>query len=104
MNPKIKLGAPRRSLQTVQRELLNELLPYQRRWVSDPSRWKFGLMARQVGKDQAAGCEGILDCLKAESKGQKIDWLIVAPSERQSLEALQRWKESAERANIAIAG
>ena len=29
-------------------------LPYQKRWALDESRWKFGLMARQVGKDFSA--------------------------------------------------
>jgi phage FluMu gp28-like protein len=80
-----------------------DLLPYQREWASDPSRWKFGLMARQVGKDHAAACEGILDCALAESQGRKTTWLIVAPSERQSLEALQKWKEQAEMLKMTIA-
>ena len=71
----------------------NQLLPYQRRWVDDQARWKFGLMARQVGKDFASGFEGMAECALAESKGRKIDWLIAAPSERQSLESLERWKE-----------
>ena len=71
----------------------NQLLPYQRRWVDDNARWKFGLMARQVGKDFASGFEGMAECALAESKGRKIDWLIAAPSERQSLESLERWKE-----------
>ena len=34
------------------------LLPYQQRWVEDESRWKFGLMSRQMGKDFSAA-EGI---------------------------------------------
>jgi phage FluMu gp28-like protein len=73
-----------------------ELLAYQRRWVDDTARWKFGLMSRQVGKDLSAAYEGIQDCLLAEAAGKKTDWLIVAPSERQSLESLNKWKEWAE--------
>jgi phage FluMu gp28-like protein len=84
-------------------ELFQLLLPYQQTWVDDHARWKFGLMARQVGKDFASGFEGVADCALAEADGRKIDWLIAAPSERQSLEALQKWKEWAEMFHIAIA-
>ena len=72
------------------------LLDYQKRWVDDSSRWKFGLMSRQVGKDFSAGYEGVLDCILKELEGRKTDWLIVAPSERQSLESLGKWKAWAE--------
>jgi phage FluMu gp28-like protein len=80
-----------------------QLLPYQKRWVDDYARWKFGLMARQVGKDFASGFEGVADCALAEAEGRKIDWLIAAPSERQSLEALQKWKDWAEIFDVSIA-
>ncbi|HEX3718607.1 MAG TPA: terminase family protein [Verrucomicrobiae bacterium] len=79
-----------------------ELLPYQKRWANDKSRWKFGLMARQVGKDFASGFEGIRDCVEAELAGRKVDWLIAAPSERQSLESLQKWKDWAESFKLAF--
>ena len=72
--------------------LLDHLLPYQKDWARDGSRWKFGLMARQVGKDFSAAFEGMADCAEAEAAGQKVEWLIASPSERQSLEALQKWK------------
>jgi phage FluMu gp28-like protein len=67
-------------------------LKYQRDWANDDARWKFGLMSRQVGKDFAAGFEGIRDILQHDRKKEKTDWLIAAPSERQSLESLQKWK------------
>ena len=79
------------------------LFPYQRRWADDPSRFKFGLMARQVGKDFAAGFEAIRHCYAADQKKQKVDWLIVAPSERQSLESLRKWKDWAESFKVPIA-
>jgi phage FluMu gp28-like protein len=85
-------------------KLRDRLLPYQRHWVNDGSRWKFGLMARQVGKDFSSGFEGIADCASAERAGRRIDWLIAAPSERQSLESLGKWKRWAEMFKIAIAG
>ncbi len=71
----------------------NLLLPYQRRWADDNSRWKFGLMSRQTGKDFCAAEEGVRDCFMHEKNGGKTTWLIVAPSERQSNEALAKWKE-----------
>jgi len=88
---------------TAPSNFIKQLLPYQRRWVQDHSRWKFGLMARQVGKDFAAGFEGIADCAWAERHRRKMDWLIVAPSERQSLEALEKWKEWTQTFKLSIA-
>ena len=81
-----------------------ELLPYQKRWANDKSRWKFGLMSRQVGKDFSAGFEGVRDCVEAELAGKKVNWLIAAPSERQSLESLQKWKDWAETFKVALKG
>jgi phage FluMu gp28-like protein len=78
-------------------------LPYQRRWAGDQARWKFGLMARQVGKDFSSGFEGMADCALAERAGRKITWLIAAPSERQSLESLRQWKQWAEMHRMTIA-
>jgi phage FluMu gp28-like protein len=69
------------------------LLAYQTRWADDESRWKFGLMSRQVGKDYASGYEGILDIIREERDGGKKDWLIAAPSERQALESIGKWKD-----------
>jgi phage FluMu gp28-like protein len=60
-------------------------------------------MARQVGKDFAAGFEAIRHCYAADQKKQKVDWLIVAPSERQSLESLRKWKDWAESFKVPIA-
>ncbi len=82
----------------------SELLPYQRRWADDEARWKFGLMSRQVGKDFASGFEGVRDILRAEKAGDKRDWLIAAPSERQSLESLQKWKDWTVAFKTSLAG
>jgi phage FluMu gp28-like protein len=79
------------------------LLPYQRAWVNDHSRFKFGLMARQVGKDFAAGFEGMVECALAECVGRKTDWLIASPSERQSLESLGKWKTWGEVIHLTLA-
>lgn len=82
---------------------LDLLLPYQRRWVDDETRWKIGLMSRQVGKDFSSGAEGIRDCYSAELKKEKTTWLIGAPSERQALESFEKWKEWAEAFKVSIA-
>jgi phage FluMu gp28-like protein len=82
----------------------SKLLPYQRRWAEDGSRWKFGLMSRQAGKDFASGNEGIRDILRAEKKGEKRDWLIAAPSERQSMESLGKWKDWAQAFKVSLKG
>jgi phage FluMu gp28-like protein len=77
-------------------------LPYQQRWADDKARWKFGLMARQVGKDFASGLEGIRDIIAMEKQKKSTDWLIAAPSERQSLESLGKWKDWAAEYKFAI--
>jgi phage FluMu gp28-like protein len=79
-----------------------ELLPYQKAWANDKSRWKFGLMSRQVGKDFGAGFEGVRDCVEADLAGKKVDWLIAAPSERQSLESFDKWKYWCESFKVAL--
>jgi phage FluMu gp28-like protein len=82
---------------------LDILLPYQRDWATDGSRWKLGLMARQTGKDFGSGAEGAADCWRHELGREKTTWLIAAPSERQSLESLEKWKEWAEAFKLSIA-
>src|SRR5439155_17301087 len=79
------------------------LLPYQRSWADDDARWKIGLMSRQVGKDFSSGEEGIRDCVQHELDNNKVDWLIGAPSERQALESLNKWKDWAEAYKLTIA-
>lgn len=79
------------------------LLPYQRAWADDDARFKIGLMARQVGKDFSSGEEGIRECFAAEQRGEKTTWLVAAPSERQSLESLEKWKEWVAAYKLSIA-
>lgn len=81
---------------------LDLLLPYQRAWVDDDWRFKIGLMSRQVGKDFSGGGEGVRDCFAAEQRGEKTTWMIIAPSERQSLESMEKWKEWTEAFSLAI--
>jgi phage FluMu gp28-like protein len=81
----------------------NRLLPYQRRWADDTSRWKFGLMSRQTGKDFCSAEEGVRDCFLHEQARSKTTWLIAAPSERQSIESLDKWKDWTTAYKLAIA-
>lgn len=60
-------------------------------------------MSRQVGKDFTSGEEGVRDSLQHELRGDKTTWMIAAPSERQSLESLEKWKEWSEAYKLAIA-
>ena len=60
---------------------LELLLPYQKEWIRDRSRFKIGLMSRQVGKSLACAFEAVYDAL--ETGG---DWLILSAGERQAKE------------------
>jgi phage FluMu gp28-like protein len=96
-------GAPSLPQVRVPMQLRDLLLPYQRRWVDDETRFKFGLWSRQTGKDFSSGEEGIRDCYKHELQGSKTTWLIGAAGERQALESLEKWKEWTEAYKLAIA-
>ncbi len=65
------------------------LLPYQRKWVEDSSRFLAGVWCRQTGKSFSTAC------IVAESMvfHDNTVWMIAAPSERQSLEALAKVKD-----------
>ncbi|WP_201057242.1 terminase large subunit domain-containing protein [Marichromatium gracile] len=65
------------------------LHPYQRRWVSDASRFKIGMFARQTGKTFSSTLEIVLDCLAAEERGARARWVILSRGERQALEAMR---------------
>jgi phage FluMu gp28-like protein len=64
------------------------LLEYQFRYFHDRSRFKFGLQARQTGKDFSSEGEAVEDCLLRPG----TDWMIGAPSERQALDSLDQAK------------
>ena len=81
------------------RSPLSLLLPYQRRWVDDPARFKAGCWARQTGKDFSSQCEAVRDAMQRE----KTTWMIAAPSERQAIESLNKAREWAEAFKLAIA-
>lgn len=70
------------------------LLEYQWKVWSDPARFLISIQARQTGKDFT--CSGSLteDSFKALLDGRNgTQWMIAAPSERQSLETLDKCKD-----------
>lgn len=74
------------------------LLQYQKDWVEDKSRFKSGVWSRQTGKDFSSADEIAHDCYNIP----KCSWMIAAPSERQSLETLNKVKEWTEAYKLAI--
>lgn len=65
-----------------------ELLPYQKQWIEDDSRFKIGMWSRQIGKTFCTTLELVLDCLKAESQGRRSRWVYLSRGERQAAEAM----------------
>lgn len=68
---------------------LDLLLPYQRTFVLDRSRFKIWLAARQIGKSFTAAMEVAMDCL--ERPGTM--WVILSAGERQALEMMEKVKQ-----------
>jgi len=64
------------------------LLPYQRRWVDDTSRFKIGMFARQTGKTFATTLEVAEDILEHDVAGKRTRWVILSRGERQAREAI----------------
>ena len=63
------------------------LLPYQKRWVQDKSRFKIWLAARQIGKSFASTLEAVDDSLE-----RKTLWIHLSSGQRQSLELAEKVK------------
>jgi len=76
----------------------SQLLEYQYNFWHDPARFKIGIQARQTGKDFTASGEVVED-----AKLRKTQWMIAAPSERQSLETLDKVKMWTQAFDLAIA-
>jgi phage FluMu gp28-like protein len=70
------------------------LLQYQHQLWTDQARFKLGLFSRQTGKDFTESGELTEDSFKALFDGRNgTQWMIAAPSERQSLETLAKVKD-----------
>ncbi len=93
----MKTTPPLPSLEDIQR-LEPSFYPYQQRWLKDDARFKIGLWARQTGKDYTSSAEAIFDMLLRP----QTTWVVLAASERQSLETLQKAVEWTEQLNNEI--
>lgn len=70
---------------TLQSTPFDLLLPYQRDWVQDQSRFKIWLKSRQIGGSLAAAFEVVADAIDTGS-----DWIILSAGERQALEFMEK--------------
>ena len=78
--------------------ILNEiLLPWQRTWVEDPSRFKIGMWSRQTGKSFSTACEAVTDSVAQPEHSSNL-WVVLSAGERQALE----WMEKAKKWSQAI--
>lgn len=64
------------------------LYDYQKRWLADKSRFKIGMMARQIGKTFTTTLEIVDSCFEAETTGRRKRWVILSRGERQAREAM----------------
>lgn len=63
-------------------------LPYQQAWIADRSRFKIGMMSRQIGKTFSTCGECVDDCFQAWRDGRRTRWVILSRGERQAAEAM----------------
>ena len=83
-------------------DILSEILmPYQRKWVEDASRFKIGLWSRQTGKSFATACEAVTDCA-AQQKGSTDLWVVLSAGERQALEWMEKAKKWSEAVKATV--
>lgn len=68
---------------------LDLLLPFQRAWVEDDSRFKIWNASRQIGKSFTSACEAVRDC---ELHPGTL-WVVLSAGERQSLEWMEKAKQ-----------
>ena len=68
------------------------LLPYQRAWVYDQSRFKIGLWARQTGKSLACAAEAVESAVGRHG----TEWVVISAGERQALEFMLKARDFAD--------
>ncbi len=73
------------------------LFGYQRAFADDQSLFLVGVFGRQSGKSHATGCLIAQDITSKDCR----EWMIAAPSERQSLESLEKVKRWLEAFSVA---
>ena len=77
---------------------LDLLLPFQRSWVEDDSRFKIWNASRQIGKSFTSACEAVRDC---ELHPGTL-WVVLSAGERQSLEWMEKAKQWVKAFSLAI--
>ena len=80
-------------------QLIEDLLAFQRRFVESASRFTIALWSRQTGK----GFTTSFLASRGAMTEPRSKWLIVAPTERQSLETLDKCKDWIAKAHILAA-
>lgn len=82
-------------LATLTSILVGWLRPYQQRWIQDRSRYKVGLMSRQVGKSEVISLEATLLSLEKPKSPEQVV-LLVSSGDFQAKELLRkvtRWTD-----------
>lgn len=77
---------------------LDILLPYQRKWVDDDSRFKIGMWSRQTGKSFCNAAEIVRDC----HLNPRSHWVVLSVGERQALEWIAKARQWTEAFQLAI--
>lgn len=62
---------------------------YQRDWITNQSRFKVGMFARQTGKTFCTTFELTRDCQESDLDGRHKRWVILSRGERQAKEAIE---------------
>jgi phage FluMu gp28-like protein len=66
------------------------LLPYQRAWLKDRSKFKIGMVTRQGGKSKFMLAPEVIEhCLDAEAQRVRARWVWLSSGERQAVEAMR---------------
>jgi phage FluMu gp28-like protein len=65
------------------------LYAYQRRYLTDSSRWKAACWSRQSGKTFTTTLEAVLDALEAEASGRLARWTILSISRDRAVDAME---------------
>lgn len=66
------------------------LLPWQRDFINDRSRFKIGMIARQGGKSFGSALDCVDDVMRRMAEGKVTTWVCLSRGERQSLELMQK--------------
>ena len=80
-------------------KLIDLLLSFQRRLAATTARFVIALWSRQTGK----GFTTSFIASRGAETEPRSNWLIVAPTERQSLETLDKCKTWIKAANLSVA-